>query len=70
MAMVKVTEVKGYPCVFTLKDGTTLRVRPYASKEIKDSLISDEVNRAVASGYVRLSTVKNSKTETKTGGGK
>lgn len=68
--MVKITEVKGNPTVFTLTDGSTLRLRPYASKEIKDSLVSAEVNRAAEGGYVRLNTVKNSKTETKTGGDK
>lgn len=69
--MVRVTEVKGVPCVFTLTDGSTLRVMPYKSKDIKDSLVSEEILIAVQRGYVRTNNIKGGKTpEIKSGGDK
>lgn len=68
--MVKIIEIKGDPCVFTLTDGSTLRIYPYASKTIKESLVSDEVKRAGELGYVRITALPRVKAENKTGGTK
>lgn len=51
---MKVTDIRGAIQVFTLKDGSTLRVFARKSKEVKDSLISDEILRAEKMGIVLL----------------
>lgn len=55
--MVKLNEVKGNYIVFTLADGTTLRLLPFAEATIKKELVSDNVRDAVVLGYVHLTEI-------------
>lgn len=50
--MVTVREVKGWPQVFTLADGKTLRLRPRGEKKIANSAVSEDLQRGVEMGFV------------------
>lgn len=50
--MVKVTEVKGSPHVLVLADKSTVRILPYETKSIKDSLVSEDIRNAESLGFI------------------
>lgn len=67
-----VTELRGNPQVFNLKDGSTLRLAPHESEvRVKDSKVSDELRLGEKMGLVLLSEepkVSPQVSATKTGG--
>lgn len=74
---MKITEIKGRPIVFTLKDGTTLRIFARDTKEVAESNISNEMRIAEKMGLIRMTpatkaviTEEVPKTTKKSGGSK
>lgn len=49
-----VRELKGWPQVYTLADGGTLRLLPHAEKAIPDPNISEDMHRGVSMGFIAL----------------
>lgn len=62
---MKITELRGGAHVFTLKDGKTLRVFPYSQCEVKDNLISKDLENAVSLGLILMTKLVNKKKELK-----
>ncbi len=54
---MKITELKGRPQVFTLKDGKTLRIFARKSAEVADSNISNEMRIAEKMGLIMMTPV-------------
>lgn len=52
--MITVRELKGWPHVFTLADGTTLRLLPNKEKKIANSAVSEDLQKGVEMGFVVL----------------
>ena len=50
--MVRITDKKGNAHVFTLTDGTTLRVFAKKHKDIEEKLVSEEIKSAANLGLV------------------
>ena len=68
---MKITELKGKSQVFTLKDGTTLRIFARETKKIAESNISNELRIAENMGLIILSKdTEVPKTNKKLGGTK
>ena len=51
---MKITELKGKPHTFTLKDGNTLRIFARETKTIADNNISNELRLAETMGLILL----------------
>lgn len=51
---MRITELKGKPHVFTLKDGKTLRILAHETKKVADGNISEELRIAESMGLVLL----------------
>jgi len=58
--MVRITDKKGRAHVFTLTDGTTLRVFAKKYKDIEDNLVSEEIKTASKLGLVLMENLDNS----------
>lgn len=54
MAKVIVQEMKGWPHVFTLKDGTTLRLYPRRNIELDEEKVSDELLTAAKMKFITI----------------
>lgn len=68
---MKITELKGNSHVFTLKDGSTLRIFARETKKISESNISNELRIAETMGLVLLTKEPSvPKTNKKLGGTK
>ena len=68
---MKITELKGKPQVFTLKDGTTFRIFARETKTIAESSISNELRIAETMGLILLAKESQvPKTNKKSGGTK
>lgn len=52
--MITVRELKGWPHVFILADGTTLRLLPHKEKKIANSAVSEDLQKGVDMGFVVL----------------
>jgi len=61
--MVRVIEIKGDYSVFTLVDGTTLRLLPFSEQTVDSANISDELKNAETMKMVKFAPAK--VTETK-----
>lgn len=58
---VVVTEIRGVPNTFTLKDGSTFRLFSRQRKEVSSDKISEEMKRAEAMGYISMTSVPSKK---------
>lgn len=68
---MKITELRGKPHIFTLKDGTTLRIFARETKTLAESKISNELRIAETMGLILLTKESEvPKTNKKTGGTK
>lgn len=54
---VKLIEIAGSFHTFLLSDGTTLRLDAYQEKTIDVSLVSSEINSAIAKGLIVLNFI-------------
>ena len=52
--MAKIFEIQGRPHIFTLKDGTTLRLMPRQEIEVEDKNISEGMKIANERGYIYI----------------
>lgn len=52
--MITVRELKGWPHVFTLADGSSLRLLPHKEKKIANSAVSTDLQKGVEMGFVVL----------------
>lgn len=52
--MVTIRELKGWPHVFTLTDGSTFRIFPHEEKPIDPSAVSEDLERGAKMGYVAI----------------
>lgn len=52
--MVTVRELKGWPHVFTLTDGSTFRIFPREEKRIPVSSVSADLQKGAEMGYVAI----------------
>lgn len=64
-----VTELKGKSQVFTLKDGTTLRIFAHETKKVAESNISNELRIAETMGLILLTKEESTKKTNKKLGG-
>lgn len=54
--MTRVVETKGRSHVFTLKDGSVMRLQARASQTIDDSLVSESLKEAEKRGIIYMVT--------------
>lgn len=59
--MITIRELKGWPHVFTLADGSSLRIFPYGEKKIHNSSVSKDLQKGVSMGFVVLIPDSNKK---------
>lgn len=67
--MLKIIELKGKSQVFTLKDGTTLRIFAHENKTLAEGNISDELRIAKSMGLILMTKDSKVPKHTKKSGG-
>ncbi len=63
--MAKIVELCGASHVFTLQNGSTLRIMSHKTKTVRDSLISDEMRRAESMKIISIINTADTSADTK-----
>lgn len=50
--MIRVAEIQGRSHVFTLKDGSTMRLMSRSHKDLEEDMVSDDIRIAEERGYI------------------